>query len=96
MIMKIKILATCTFSISILTFNKIRGFPLRYCGGVSWPNEVPHIEYVLSFLKNEKVKQPVIFFNITENQNLGKCIYLISILIFIKIRGSSFKNCGRR
>jgi hypothetical protein len=38
-------------------------------GGVSRTNDVPYIEYVLSFLKNDKVQQPVIFSNINENQN---------------------------
>jgi hypothetical protein len=38
-------------------------------GGISRTNYVPYIEYVLSFLKNDKVQQPVIFPNIDENQN---------------------------
>jgi hypothetical protein len=38
-------------------------------GGVSRTNNVPYIEYVLSFLKNDQVQQPVIFPNIDENQN---------------------------
>jgi hypothetical protein len=38
-------------------------------GGDSWTNDVP-LEYVLSFLKNDKVQQPVILSNIHENQNL--------------------------
>jgi hypothetical protein len=38
-------------------------------GGVSCTNDVPYIEYVLSFLKNDSVQQPVISPNINENQN---------------------------
>jgi hypothetical protein len=38
-------------------------------GGVSRTNEVPYIEYVLSFLENDYVQQPVILTNINENQN---------------------------
>jgi hypothetical protein len=37
-------------------------------GGVSWTNDVPHIEHVHSFLKKKLVEQPVIFANVTENQ----------------------------
>jgi hypothetical protein len=38
-------------------------------GGVTCTNDVPYIEYVLSFLKNDYVQQPVIFPNIHESQN---------------------------
>jgi hypothetical protein len=37
-------------------------------GAVSRTTDVPYIEYVLSFHKNEQVQQPVIFPNIDENQ----------------------------
>jgi hypothetical protein len=37
--------------------------------GVSWTNDVPYIEYVLSFLKNGLVQQPVILPIVNENQN---------------------------
>ena len=67
--MKIKILGTCTSSISILTFSKTRGSSLKNCGRISRTNDVPYIEYVLSFLKNDEVQQPVIFPTIDENQN---------------------------
>jgi hypothetical protein len=37
-------------------------------GGVSRTNDVPYTEYVLSFLKNKSVQQPVHLPNINENQ----------------------------
>jgi hypothetical protein len=38
-------------------------------GGVSRTNNVPYIEYVLSFLENDQVQKPEILPNINENQN---------------------------
>jgi hypothetical protein len=38
-------------------------------GGISWTNDVPNVEFVLSFFKNDYVQQPVIFSNMNENQN---------------------------
>jgi hypothetical protein len=40
-------------------------------GGDSRTNDVPYMEYVLSFLKNDQVQQPVIIIlpNIDENKN---------------------------
>jgi hypothetical protein len=51
--MEMKILGTCTSSISMQTFSKIRGSSLKNCGRSLPNNDVPYIKYVLSFLKND-------------------------------------------
>jgi hypothetical protein len=37
--------------------------------GISQTKDVPYIQYVVLFLKNDQVQQPVIFSNNSENQN---------------------------